>query len=200
MALEMDPKQLKVVVIAAAVGAAVVFWMFWRGPAIEVQAAQRYSIATLQARVDSAKQDLREGTHEQIQARIQGYSASLGLMRQLVPTEGEVTTLVDEISLRAGRRGVIVAEVAPLTMEAGPPYNVQRYRFRVIGRYDQVGEFLSDIASLSRIMVPVKLTLTPANARVQQQFADTSGALLEVEFELRTFVKPPEVGETGGTP
>jgi Tfp pilus assembly protein PilO len=199
MALEVDPKQLKGIIIAAAVAAAVVFWMYWRDPVVEAQLAQRDSIATLQGRIDSAKQDLREGTHEQIRERIEAFKTILNLMRQLVPTEGEVTTLVDEISLRAGRRGVIVASVAPLAMEPGPPYDVQRYRFTVIGHYDQIGEFLSDIASLSRIMVPVKLSLAPVDDAAQRQFADTSGALLQAEFELRTFVKPPDVGETGGT-
>jgi Tfp pilus assembly protein PilO len=200
MALEMDPKQAKMLVIGAAVAGAVVFWMYWRGPTVEAQAAQRDSIATLQATVESATQVLKEGTREQIQARIEDYGAVLDLMRRLVPTESEVTTLVDDISLRAARRGVVVAEVAPLAKEPGPPYDVQRYRFRVIGHYDQIGELLSDIASLSQIMVPVKLSLTRVDAAVGRQFADTSGALLQATFELRTFVKQPEVGETGGAP
>ncbi|MFQ6046512.1 MAG: type 4a pilus biogenesis protein PilO [Gemmatimonadales bacterium] len=200
MALEMDPKQVRIVVMVAAVGAAVLFWMYVRKPMIAAQVAQGDSIAMLQGLVDSAKRDLREGTHEQIEARIAEYNSNLGLMRQLVPTQSEVTALVDDISRRAGRRGVVVAEVAPLSPEPQAPYEVQRYRFRVIGHYDQIGAFLTDIASLPRIMVPVELSLTPVEPAVQQQFADTSGALLEGRFVLRTFVKAGGAEEAGGTP
>lgn len=200
MALEMDPKQVRIVVMVAAAGVAVLFWMYVRRPMVEAQAAQRDSIAAFQAQVDSAKRDLREGTHEQIEARIADYNSSLEIMRQLVPTQSEVTALVDDISRRAGRRGVVVARVAPLSPESRPPYEVQRYSFRVIGHYDQIGAFLTDIASLPRIMVPANLSLAPVDPSVQQQFADTSGALLEGRFELRTFVKSAAAEEPGGAP
>jgi Tfp pilus assembly protein PilO len=71
----------------------------------------------------------------------------------------------------------------------GSPFSSQRYRFTVFGHFDQVGEFLADVASLQRIMVPYSLDIGPAAVPAQQAYADTSGALLEVQFQLRTFVK-----------
>ena len=59
----------------------------------------------------------------------------------------------------------------------------------MIGRYDQLGEFLSDVASLQRIIVPVDLTLGAADMARAKALGDSSGALLEARFQIRTFVK-----------
>jgi Tfp pilus assembly protein PilO len=61
----------------------------------------------------------------------------------------------------------------------------------MIGRYDQIGEMLSDIGSLPRIMVPYDVRLSPASSEARRVFGDTTGTLLEVSFQLRTYVKAP---------
>jgi Tfp pilus assembly protein PilO len=70
----------------------------------------------------------------------------------------------------------------------------------VIGRYDQIGEFLADVASLQRIIVPYDLSVAAANTNAAKALGDTTGALLEAKFQVRTFVKSstPE-GESSGT-
>src|SRR5258708_16162301 len=59
----------------------------------------------------------------------------------------------------------------------------------VVGHYDQIGECLSDVASLPRIVVPQDLLLKPATSQTQKYLSDTLGALLEAQFVIRTFVK-----------
>jgi Tfp pilus assembly protein PilO len=59
----------------------------------------------------------------------------------------------------------------------------------VYGHYDQLGEYLADIASLPRIVVPQEVTLSAASPAAQKLLADTTGALLLAEFSIRTFVK-----------
>ena len=79
-------------------------------------------------------------------------------MRRLVPDRNEVANLMDEISTRAKIRGVMVSQFQPLPVEAGPaPFETYKYQYSVIGRFDQLGEFLSDVASLQRIIVPMDL-------------------------------------------
>jgi Tfp pilus assembly protein PilO len=80
-----------------------------------------------------------------------------------------------------------------------PAFDIYRYRFQVYGHYDQIGEFLADVASLSRIMVPQDLVLRPASQQTQKLVGDTLGALLEASFDLRTCEATPRLRQRGGT-
>jgi Tfp pilus assembly protein PilO len=165
-----------------------------------IQARQKTldSIVTL---TDSAKKLLAAGTVDDLRRKLDGYRTSLELMRRLVPDRNEVANLMDEISTRAKIRGVQVSQFQPLPHEPGPaPFETYKYQYSVIGRYDQLGEFLSDVASLQRIIVPSDLTLGTADMARAKALGDSSGALLEARFQIRTFVKTTSSeGQSSGT-
>jgi type IV pilus assembly protein PilO len=163
--------------------------------------AIRDTIAQLQSATDSAKRELARGTVEDLRKRLDTYRGSLALLRRLVPERNEVPNLLDDISSRGKIRGVTLSQVVPLPVEAGPvPFNTYKYNMSVIGRYDQIGQFLADVASLQRIIVPYDVTLDQANVGAAKALGDTSGALLEAKFQVRTFVKSstPE-GQASGS-
>ncbi len=167
----------------------------------EMVVAVRDTIAQLTAATDSAKKELARGTVEDLRKRLDTYRGSLALLRRLVPERNEVPNLLDDISSRGRIRGVTLSQVVPLPVEAGPmPFDTYRYNMSVIGRYDQIGQFLADVASLQRIIVPYDLALDQANSNAAKALGDTTGSLLEAKFQVRTFVKSsaPE-GETSGT-
>jgi len=148
------------------------------------------SIASLVAQTDSVKRDLASGTIEDLKARIEAYRGTLVKLRQLVPERNEVPNLLDDISTRAKIRGVNLSEFVPQPMAPGPiPFDTYAHKVSVVGRYDQIGEFLSDIASLRRIMVPYDVTMSSAQNLQARALGDTTGALLEAKFQIRTFVK-----------
>lgn len=163
--------------------------------------ARQKTLDSLILMTDSAKKLLAQGSVEDLRRRLEGYRASLELMRRLVPDRNEVANLMDEISTRAKIRGVQVANFQPLPVEPGPaPFQTYKYQYAVIGRFDQLGEFLSDVASLQRIIVPVDLTLGVADAARAKALGDSSGALLEARFQVRTFVKTTSSeGQSSGT-
>jgi type IV pilus assembly protein PilO len=163
--------------------------------------AVRDTIRQLEAQTDSAKQELATGTVDDLRKRLDTYRASLGLLRRLVPDRNEVPNLLDDISTRARIRGVNLAGVTPLPVEAGPvPFDTYRYQMSVIGHYDQIGEFLADVATLQRIIVPLDVTMAAANATAAKALGDSTGALLEAKFLIRTFVKSNSAeGEGSGT-
>ncbi|MGD8726779.1 MAG: type 4a pilus biogenesis protein PilO [Gemmatimonadales bacterium] len=193
---ERDRKNVLVLIIVLAVGSAGAFWFLWREPKAQEAAQLQAEVDSLQARVDQAKRDLAQGTVEDLRERIAVYERSLGLMRQLVPTENEVPQLIDDIASRAALRNVDIAEFARQSQEPGGVFETYRYRLTIYGHYDEIGEFMSDVASLPRIMVPYDVTLDPADANQQALYADTTGALLRGQFLLRTFVKSPTEGGT----
>jgi Tfp pilus assembly protein PilO len=159
------------------------------------------SITMLQAKIDSAKAELAKGSVEDLRRRLEGYRASLDLLRRLVPESNEVPNLLDDITTRAKIRGVEVALFSPGAVTAGPdPFSTHRWELKIYGHYDQVGEFLSDIASLPRIVVPVDLKVGIAPANIATTYSDTTGGLLSASFGVLTYVKAaqPQEGTSGG--
>src|SRR6266545_3780295 len=191
MALLPQDKQSQVMLLItigmAALGYA--FWNYWAKPTGEEIAAIQTEIAGMEAVIAQAKADLASGTVEDLRRKVEEYTALLAVMRRLVPEKNEVPALIDDISTKAKVRGVTIGRIEPQPVEAGPPFDTYRYRLEIIGHYDQLGEFLSDIASLPRIIVPQDVILKAAAGQAQKLLGDTLGALLEAQFGIRTFVK-----------
>jgi type IV pilus assembly protein PilO len=206
MALLPQDKQSQVMLLItlAMAGLGWAFWSYWAKPTGAEIAATRTTIDSLQGVIDRAKQDLASGTVEDLRRKVEEYTALLSVMRQLVPEKNEVPALIDDISTKAKVRGVTIGRIEPQAVEPGQPFDTYRYRLEIIGHYDQLGEFLSDIASLRRIIVPQDVQLKPAQQQAQRLLGDTLGALLEAQFAIRTFVKaaaaPPVPGKKGAKP
>ncbi|HET6795604.1 MAG TPA: type 4a pilus biogenesis protein PilO, partial [Gemmatimonadales bacterium] len=163
--------------------------------------AIRDSIVALEAATDSAKKELARGTVADVRKRLESYRGSLTLLRRLVPERNEVPNLLDDISTRSKIRGVTLSQVVPQPVEPGPaPFNTYKYNMSVIGKYDQIGQFLADVASLQRIIVPYDLSVAAANSSAAKALGDSTGALLEARFQIRTYVKTTNSeGESSGT-
>jgi type IV pilus assembly protein PilO len=163
--------------------------------------AIRDTIAGLEAATDSAKKELARGTIADVRKRLETYRSSLSLLRRLVPERNEVPNLLDDISTRSKIRGVTLSQVVPQPVEAGPvPFNTYKYNMSVMGHYDAIGQFLADVASLQRIIVPYDLSVAAANSNSAKALGDTTGALLEAKFQIRTYVKSPNSeGEASGS-
>jgi len=148
------------------------------------------TLGTLEASIDSAKRELARGSVEDVRRRVEQYRSMLSVLREFVPDRNEVPNLLDDISSRAKVRGVNLADFTPQPVIEGPePFDTYAYDMAVIGRYDQIGTFLSDVASLRRIFVPMEVNLTAADPTKARALGDTTRAMLEARFKVRTYVK-----------
>ncbi|MGH7509432.1 MAG: type 4a pilus biogenesis protein PilO [Gemmatimonadales bacterium] len=163
--------------------------------------AVRDTIVRLEAETDSAKKELARGSVADVRKRLESYRSSLLLLRRLVPERNEVPNLLDDISTRSKIRGVTLSQVVPQPVEPGPaPFDTYSYNMSVIGKYDAIGQFLADVASLQRIIVPYNLSVAAANLSAAKALGDSTGSLLEARFQIRTYVKSPnQEGEASGT-
>ena len=95
-------------------------------------------------------------------------------------------------------RGVNLAEVSPCRRSGARALHTYKYKIRVMGHYDQIGEFLGDIAA-SSASSSRSISLAPANPA--KALGDTTGAMLEAKFQIRTYVKSASAaeGEASGT-
>jgi len=192
-----EKRQLMILLTVLPVGAIAIFWFVVREPRAQEAGDLRRQVDSLQLTVDSARRELALGSVEDLRQRVSDYESGLGVMRTLVPTDAEVAQLINDISDRAKLRNVSVADLSPLGYEDGGQYRIARYRFQVLGHYDDIGAFLSDIASLRRIMVPHQISLAIATDQAQRAQNDTTGALLQATFQLKAYVKRPAEGEGG---
>jgi Tfp pilus assembly protein PilO len=152
-------------------------------------------IAEYQARIDTAKKDLAKESLEDLTKRVDTYRASLGVLRTLVPEQREVANLLDDITTRARVNGVTVMTFSPQVPVPGPsPFDTYSYNLTVVGRYNNVGRFLTSIASMRRIMVPGEVSLSVASASAARALGDTT-AMLEAKFTMRTYVKGKPTAE-----
>lgn len=196
------------ILLLLTVAAVTTLYVLWQGFALGgIDGVKQYNlrrdslkarIETLEKRVGRAKAVVRHGTTQQQTERLALYRSTLELMRQLVPSSGEVPNLLDDITSRAKIRGATVAVFNPQPAESGTPFDVMRERFTVSGRFDQVSEFLTDIASLPRIVVPYDVRIE----RLTAPAADTTQrrALVQALFQIRTYVKSVAVPLPGAAP
>lgn len=163
--------------------------------------AIRDTISRFEAATDSAKKELARGSVADVRKRLETYRSSLLLLRRLVPERNEVPNLLDDISTRSKIRGVTLSQVVPQPVSPGPaPFDTYSYNMSVIGKYDQIGQFMADVASLQRIIVPYNLSVGAANAQSAKALGDSTGSMLEAKFQVRTYVKSPSPeGEASGS-
>jgi Tfp pilus assembly protein PilO len=159
------------------------------------------SLLAITAQTDSLKKDLAKGSVEDLKQKTEAYRATLESLRQLVPEKNEVPGLIDAMAIRAKVRGVHLAAFGPQPVESGPaPFDTYRHQMSVIGHYDQIGEFLTDVAGLKRIIVPIDVRLIGADPTSARALGDTSKSMLEARFFVKTYVKsgPSAPASQGG--
>ena len=91
-------------------------------------------------------------------------------------------------------------------MIEGEQFDTYRYQVAVIGDYHALGEFLANVGSLTRIVAPVNLALTPlANGGAVDQRKKAlkhNNSVLDSRFELQTYVAKtaaPRPAPAGGS-
>jgi type IV pilus assembly protein PilO len=167
----------------------------------------------LQAHVDSldvsnqrAKAELAKGNVDQLRAEAAKLQDNLEVMRQLVPTSNEVPALLEQVSTAARRVGLDLATVKPQPVVEGEQFDTYRYQVAVIGDYHALGEFLANVGSLTRIVAPVNLALSPlgSGAAVDQRkkALKKNNSVLDSRFELQTYIAKtaaPRPAPAGGS-
>ena len=198
--------QVMVLLVIVAVALVGLYYMYVFTPKADV-------LSTLQAHVDSldmsnqrAKAELAKGNVEQLRAEAAKLQENLEVMRQLVPTSNEVPALLEQVSTAARRVGLDLATVKPQPVIEGDTFDTYRYSVAVIGDYHALGEFLANVGSLTRIVAPVNLFLSPlgnAGAVEQRKKAKKqNNSVLDSRFELQTYVTKtaaPRPAPAGGS-
>jgi type IV pilus assembly protein PilO len=186
--------QIMVCVVIVALAAMGLYYQY-------VWAPKQQTLARLEERVDKLTQvnekierELKRGNLAKLKAEGERYRRDLTVLRQLVPTQNEVPGLLEQISTAARRVGMDLSDVQPEAVVTGIHFNVHRYRMGVIGDYHAVARFLTNVGSLTRIVAPINLQLTPSSKNLPRVLP-REHRLLEARFQIQTYV-----ARTGGPP
>lgn len=183
-----DQKMVAVAVVAFALAA--LYWNFvWTPKATEL-AELTVRLDTLDARNAAARARIAQGTAADLEAEAARYSRDLEVMRLLVPTGNELPSLLEQVSTAARREGLDIASVEPQPVISGETFDTYRYKVSVTGGFHQLGEFLTNVGSLTRIVAPVNLTLGLSGNKNANavKLAPAGTAPVESRFEIQTYV------------
>jgi type IV pilus assembly protein PilO len=186
--------QVMVFVVIVAVAALGLYYQYVWSP-------KQQTLAVLEQRVDHLTQinekierELKRGSLAKIKAEGERYRRDLNMLRQLVPTRNEVPGLLEQVSTAARRVGLDLSDVQPEAVVTGAHFDVHRYRMGVNGDYHAIARFLTNVGSLTRIVAPINLQLTPTSKNLPRVLPKEH-RLLEARFQIQTYV-----ARAGGTP
>lgn len=152
------------------------------------------TLTTLSAHVDSldagnqrAKSQLARGTVASVRAESQRLRANLDLMRSLVPAGNEVPALLDQVSTAARRVGLDIGYIEPENVIQGEQFDTYRYKMRVVGSYADIGSFLTNVASMTRIVAPIGVSLNPSAAPTTAKTTNVDKVTLSANFQIQTY-------------
>ena len=117
------------------------------------------------------------------------YERHVMVLEALIPASEEVPTLLREVTSQARQlTGLDPAEFRPEPDEPGQFYTSKAYQMQAIGDYHDIARFLTSITSLSRIITPVDLGLSPYTGPAGVTDAENP---VVADFRIETYVLPP---------
>jgi type IV pilus assembly protein PilO len=191
-------EQALLLVSIVAIGAIGLYWYLVFNPRSAELAQKEQRVEQLLTINQRAKAEMAKGDLNQLRAQLAEYQRNLMLIRTLIPTGNEVPSLLEQVSTAARRVGLDIASVDPQPVVEGDNYDTYRYGMAVVGGYHQLAEFFTNVGSLTRIMLPVNVTLQlSTNANAARLRKEPNAAVIEAKFQLQTFVTHPDTTTVG---
>jgi len=162
------------------------FYAFWyKGRREEVTALQT-RLETLEDQNRRAQVLAARGGGD-LEERLALYERQVSKLEELIPAAEEVAGLLDDITLAARRVGVELNRMIPEPPEAGAFYTKTSYEMSAVGEYHDVARFLTEVASLQRIVTPVECEV---ELYAQPNLFPEYESPILVNFRIETYVLP----------
>lgn len=187
-----DPKQRQALAVIA-VSLVVLYFAnsLWYSGATETVEAEEARVENMQAQNRTA-QALAIRAGQDTEERMALYERHIAQLEQLIPESAEVAALLNQITTVGRDVGITVDMMRPEAEEPGDFYTRQTYQMRVFGEFHDIGRFLTRIASLSRILTPIDVSV--------EEFSDPRAASFDapviMNFRFQTYIVPDREGES----
>jgi type IV pilus assembly protein PilO len=179
--------QILLIVIVLALGAVGGYFIYMFGDKAQEIATLDTHVQALEDMNKKVKADIKSGAFERARREALRFEKELSILSRLVPSTNEVPALLDQVSTAARRAGLELQDVAPAGPQPGEEFDTYKYRVGVLGGYHEVAQFLTNIATLDRIVAPMNITLMVTNGRGEKH-PRSGESLLDAKFEIQTYV------------
>jgi type IV pilus assembly protein PilO len=163
------------------------FYTFW-------YKGRRAEVDVMQAHLEKLTDDNRRasltsarGGGKDLEERMALYERQVGKLEELIPAAEDVAGLLNDITTDGRHADINVSRMVPEPPEPGAFYTKSTFDMAVIGEYHHVGQFLTQIASLSRIVTPVEMDI-----KLYEQpnlYPDYESPIVAT-FRIETYVLP----------
>ena len=176
------------------------YWYFVFSPKQDSLAIVATHVDSLDAGNQRAKAQLARGSVATIREESQRLRSDLELMRSLVPAGNEVPALLEQVSTAARRVGLEISYIEPEPVIPGEQFDTYRYKLRALGNYHEIGQLLTGIASMTRIVAPMGLQLVPSGSPsvAGREGMEPGTVLLQASFQIQTYAVKTAQSDGGG--
>ena len=182
-------EQMMISIVVLTVMISGLYGYFLYMPKREQLAAIEEHVNTLDKKNNQAKADLASGSVDRMRQQALEYEASFKVLQQLVPTTNEVPALLENVSTAARRVGLDLASVEPMPVLVGEQFDTYRYKLSVKGGYHALAGFLTNVASLNRIVAPVAIDVKQMGAQEKKKARVKDGeSTLDTDFQIQTYI------------
>jgi type IV pilus assembly protein PilO len=179
--------QILLIVIVLSVGAIGGYFMYMFGDKSNEITTLDTHVAALTTMNDKVKADIKAGAFDKARREAQRFERDLRVLDQLVPKTNEVPALLDQVSTAARRAGLELQDVAPAGPQPGEEFDTYKYKVGVVGGYHEIASFLTNIATLDRIVAPMNVNLMVTGGKGEKR-ARFGESLLDARFDIQTYV------------
>ncbi|HKW12167.1 MAG TPA: type 4a pilus biogenesis protein PilO [Gemmatimonadaceae bacterium] len=179
--------QILLMVIVLSLGAIGGYFMYMFGDKSQEITNLDTHVTALQTMNAKVVADIRSGAFDRARKEAQRFEKDLSVLSRLVPSSNEVPALLDQVSTAARRAGLELQDVAPAGPQPGEEFDTYKYKVGVMGGYHEIAQFLTNIATLDRIVAPMNVNLMVTVGKGEKK-ARSGESLLDAKFEIQTYV------------
>lgn len=165
------------------------FNMYYLTPRNEENDIVRDRLESLEIQNRQAQVIIARGGVDELRRRMEQYTRHVDRLEELIPGQEEVASLLNDIQARARFTNIDVQGLDPEPPQTAGPYTRTSYQMTVVGEYHDVARFLTEVASLSRIVTPVQVELELFG---QPQTRRDMEYPVQATFRIETYVLPEQ--------
>lgn len=165
------------------------FNMYFMTPRDEANDVVRDRLESLEIQNRQAQVIIARGGVDELTRRMEQYTRHVDRLEELIPGQEEVASLLNDIQARARATDIDVQGLDPEPAQPAGPYTRTSYQMTVVGEYHDVARFLTEVASLSRIVTPVQVELELFG---QPQTRRDMEYPVQATFRIETYVLPDQ--------
>jgi type IV pilus assembly protein PilO len=178
-------KQLQILIGLIPVALAFLYYQFYHSNrVIEVEQLSSH-VESLQTQ-NAASAAIVASYGTDLPRRLAIFQEHIRQLEELIPRREDVPMLIDLITEQAQILGVELTALNPSLEEPGEFYSRQSYELRVSGHYHSIGEYLTAIGSLPRIVRSTQVALSVDGTAPE---SDRS-PVLHASFRIQTYIMP----------